>query len=107
MSTFSTTARPAMFLAVRSTSGAARRHGPHQAAQKSTSTGTDAELVTESKRSASASIGSATGGSGALHCPHCPVSARCSGGTRFFVWQDGHSRMKGARRRSFSITTPG
>ena len=96
-----------MLRAVRSTSGAAIRHGPHHAAQKSTSTGTEAELVTESNSSASASMGSATGGSGALHLPHCPVSARCSGGMRFFVWQDGHSRMSEARRRSFSITTPG
>ena len=58
VSTFITTARPARSDATRATSGAAIRQGPHQAAQKSTRTGTRAFLMMSSKDSRSAAIGS-------------------------------------------------
>src|SRR5262245_51653100 len=53
------------------TSGAAILHGPHHAAQKSTSTGTLAPRRTLSKISGSASIGSETAGISALHATAC------------------------------------
>src|SRR6266704_1087427 len=86
-------ARFAISVATFFTSGAAIRHGPHHAAQKSTSTGTRAAWTMLSKVSGSASIGSAIGGSSALHAPHRPVSARCSGGTRLLFPQAGHFRI--------------
>src|SRR6266851_1861578 len=63
-----------MSFAVRATSGAAARHGPHQSAQKSTRMGTR-ELWT---------ISSTSGGNGVLHAPQRPVSARLVAAMRFF-----------------------
>src|ERR1700687_2271157 len=93
MSTLSTRARPAISRASASISGAAMRHGPHQEAQKSTSTGTFALAMISSNELASAAIGSLTGGSEALHAPQRPLSARCSAGIRFLAWQLGHTEM--------------
>src|SRR5262249_23161573 len=77
VSTFITIARPDKSAATFFTSGAAMRQGPHQAAQKSISTGTRAPDVISSKVAASGvSMGSFTGGRGDLHDPHRPVSAR-------------------------------
>lgn len=67
------------------------RHGPHQAAQKSTRTGTLLWTIISSNSSWFTSRGSATGGRGALHAPHLPVSARCFAGTRFGFLHAGHS----------------
>ncbi len=80
MLTFSTTAFPAISLAVRETSGAAARHGPHHSAQKSTNTGTREFWTISSNNTSSTSMGSATGGKGDLQDPQRPVSARCLAG---------------------------
>src|SRR5579872_3324793 len=90
-------ARPAMSVAVRATSGAARRQGPHQAAQKSTRTGTRAFAMISSKSGVSTSNGSSIGGSGDLQLPQRPVSARCSTGTRFFWPQFLQTRTTGIK----------
>jgi hypothetical protein len=60
------------------------RQGPHQAAQKSTSTGTRAFWMISSNNCGSTSRGSPTGASGALQAPQRPVSARWSAGIRFW-----------------------
>src|SRR5271166_1960999 len=88
-------ARPAMSAAARATSGAAKRHGPHHAAQKSTSTGTRAFWIISSNSAESTSSGSSTGGKEDLHAPHCPVSARCSAGMRFLCPQALQARITG------------
>src|ERR1039457_1584527 len=61
VSTLSTMARPPVSAAVRETSGAAIRQGPHQTAQKSTSTGTRAFSTISSNNRESTSSGSAKG----------------------------------------------
>ena len=76
-------ARPPVSAAVRETSGAAIRQGPHQAAQKSTSTGTRAFSTISSNNRESTSSGSASGLNVDLQAPQRPVSARCSAGIRF------------------------
>ena len=93
VSTFSTTARPARSRATCATCGAAVRQGPHQAAQKSTSTGTLLSRTTSSNCSGFTSMGSAVAASVALHAPHFPTSARCFAGIRFDFPQDGQFRM--------------
>jgi hypothetical protein len=93
VSTFSTTARPARSRATCATCGAAVRQGPHQAAQKSTSTGTLLSRTTSSNSPGFTSMGSAIAGSVALHAPHLPVSARCFAGIRFDFPHDGQLRM--------------
>lgn len=81
MSTLSTTALPAISVAVRETSGAAARHAP---VQKSTSTGTEAFWTTSSNKASSAGRGSAIGGKGDLQIPQRPALARYFAGTRLF-----------------------
>ena len=93
VSTLRTTALPAICRATRATSGAARRQGAHHAAQKSTSTGTDASRTTSSNVASSASIGSETGGKGALQLPQRPRSARWRGRTRFGRSHAGQRRI--------------
>src|SRR6185437_1368147 len=93
VSTFSTTPRPAISFAVRATSGAAARQGPHHAAQKSTSTGTFAPCTISSNSAVVTAIGSSTGPRSALHAPHRPVSARCPAPVRFFCPQLLHVLM--------------
>src|SRR5215471_13709951 len=78
---------PAISFAVLATSGAAIRHGPHHAAQKSASTGTFASFTISSNCCTSTFNGSSTGGSADLHFPQRPVSARWRAGTRFLVPQ--------------------
>ncbi len=95
VSTFSTTARPASSRATCATCGAAMRHGPHQAAQKSTRMGTLLSRIISSNSSRLTSIGSPIAGSAALQAPHLPVSARCLAGIRFGFPQDGHFRIIG------------
>src|SRR5580693_544182 len=73
-----------MSFAVRATSGAAARQGPHQSAQKSTRTGTREFWIISSKSAVSTCIGSSVGGNAVLHAPHLPVSARWFAATRFF-----------------------
>src|SRR5271168_1351442 len=100
VSTFSTTALPAMSAAVRATSGAAATHGLHHPAQKSTSTGTGLLCTTSSNNCSSAARGSAMGGSGDLQEPQRPVLARNLAGIRFCVLQWLHVRMTGKREPS-------
>src|SRR5215469_8290734 len=59
-------ARPAISAAVRTTSGAAMRQGPHQAAQKSIRTGTRASRMISSNSSTLTSTGSLIGGNADL-----------------------------------------
>src|SRR5216683_7592582 len=73
-----------MSFAVRATSGAAARHGPHQSAQKSTRMGTRELWTISSKSAVSTCIGSSSGGNGVLHAPQRPVSARLVAAMRFF-----------------------
>src|SRR5215831_6591124 len=94
-----TTAFPARFEAVRATSGAAMRHGAHHSAQKSAITGTGDFSTISSNVSASTSRGYATGGSAALHAPHCPESDKWSGGIRFLRPHALHDRMTGMDHR--------
>src|SRR5260370_11784499 len=86
----STCARPAIAAATASTSGAAIRHGPHQPAQKSTSTGTLACCKMGWRLPVFASIGSATGPRGFLQEPQRPTSAKWAAGMRFLVRHDLH-----------------
>ena len=72
-----------MSSAVWATCGAATLHGPHHAAQKSTSTGTLLSRTISSNSLGVTSMGLAIAGSGALHAPHLPASERCFAGIRF------------------------
>src|SRR6185437_1614887 len=81
--------------AVSATCGAAMRHGPHHAAQKSTSTGTLLSRKISSNSAVSTCTGSAMGGSAALHAPHRPASARCFAGIRFAFPQEPQLRSTG------------
>jgi hypothetical protein len=58
------------------------RQGPHQSAQKSTSTGTDTFWMISSNKISSTAKGSATGGNGDLHLPQRPVLAKYFAGMR-------------------------
>src|ERR1700722_4231778 len=95
VSTFNTTALPAMSAAVRATSGAAATHGLHHPAQKSTSTGTGLFFTISSNNCSSAARGSAAGGSGDLQEPQRPVLARNLAGMRFCVLHWPQVRMTG------------
>jgi hypothetical protein len=95
VSTFSTTALPGISTAVRATSGAAVRQGPHQSAQKSTSTGTGTSRMISSNKTSSTAKGSASGGNGDLHFPQRPVLARYFAGTRLCWPQWLHARTTG------------
>src|SRR5262245_17949596 len=77
------------------------RQGPHQAAQKSTRTGTPACSATSSNNSGSASIGAAIGSIEVLQAPHLTCFVRYGVATRFFRSQARQIRiMCSARRRS-------
>src|ERR1700704_4970736 len=82
---------PGMSLAICSTTGETTRQGPHQGAQKSTSTGSVLCSTTAGK---SGSLASASQGSAAPHEPQCgtPLAA---GRTRFVLPQFEH-RISGA-----------
>ncbi len=93
VSTLSTMARPARSRATCATCGAAIRQGPHQAAQKSTRTGTLLSRTNSSNSSGLTSMGSAIAGNAALQAPHLPISDRCFAGIRFGFPQDWQFRM--------------
>src|SRR5690349_16752165 len=76
-----------MSAAVRATSGAAIRQGPHQAAQKSIKMGTLPFCTISSINDESTSSGSSSGGIGFLQAPQRPLSAKFCAGIRFFVPQ--------------------
>src|SRR5580698_3334106 len=86
------------------------RQGPHQAAQKSTSTGTLLAWTISSNSAGPTAMGSAMGGNGDLQAPHLPVSAMCLAGIRFGFPQDGqlltigitNSSLSKMRQRAFS-----
>jgi hypothetical protein len=73
------------------------RQGPHQAAQKSTSTGTLLSRVISSNSAVLTARGSAIAGNADLHAPHRPVSARCFAGTRFGLPQEAQFRTMAIR----------
>src|SRR5688500_1148212 len=76
--------RPPVIPATFSTSGATIRHGPHQGAQKSTSTGTDELLIIAWKTGElPTSTGEPRAGSAALQLAHWPPSPRRRYGIRF------------------------
>jgi len=109
VSTLRTMACPAISAAARATSGAAMRHGPHQAAQKSTNTGTCAFRTISVKSASSTFKGSSNAASGFLQAPQRPVSERCPAGIRFFCPHTLQLRITGttqyflsARHRRFS-----
>lgn len=68
------------------------RQGPHQEAQKSTSTGTLLSCTISSNSAGPTAMGSAIGGKADLQAPHLPVSAICFAGIRFGFPQDGQFR---------------
>jgi hypothetical protein len=73
--------------------GAAVRQGPHQAAQKSTSTGTSDACTMSVNVCPSTSSGSAIGGNVALQAPQRAVFDACRGRTRFLAPHAGHVRI--------------
>src|SRR5579871_2928736 len=90
-----TIACPAKSEAARATSGADMRQGTHQAAQKSSRTGTRAFCTTSLNNAGSLSSGSPIGGKAALQAPHLPVSERWAAGMRFARPQFLHVRITG------------
>src|SRR6476620_456641 len=90
VSTFKTSARPARLVATFAISGATIRHGPHQAAPKSTTTGTDEAAVAASKSYALVtSIGAEGKGSSAWHLPHLVARSSAEKRSRLTVWHEG------------------
>ena len=73
------------------------RQGPHQSAQKSTSTGTGTLLITSSNKDSSTAKGSEIGGNGDLHFPQRPVLARYFAGIRFCWPQWLQARITGKK----------
>ena len=73
------------------------RQGPHQSAQKSTSTGTDTLLIISSNKVSSTARGSESGGNGDLHFPQRPVLAKYFAGIRLFWPQWLQARTTGKR----------
>src|SRR3977135_4134191 len=112
--TFATTKRPAVSFAILTTSGATILHGPHQGAQKSTSTGNTEWLVSASKaRALLMLIGSRGDRNSLLHWPQwkvCPspsyfsrlrfphlgqtTSNPRSSGSTLLMWNPGFSRVQ-------------
>jgi len=89
VSTLATSNRSARSRASFSISGATMRHGPHQAAQKSTSTGRGESPISSSKSCALVSaIGRETGKSAVLQRAHLALSNRRLAGTRFRAEHD-------------------
>src|SRR5262245_33242972 len=84
--------RPAFDAATRSSSGATIRQGPHQGAQKSTTTGRAAPRTSASKATAlGASIGSFGGARTVPQLPH--FASFAVNGTRFFLPQEGQATI--------------
>ena len=91
VSTFATTTAPARWPASFASSGATARHGPHHAAQKSTSTGAFAFCTSSSKSCAERTGMGRDGGSrAALHAAHFARSPSRAAGRRLeleHAWQ--------------------
>jgi hypothetical protein len=90
LSTFTSTARPCSSRAATSNCGAMMRQGPHQAAQKSTTTGSSERATNVSKLLSSNVIGVA-GSSGTPQRPHTGSSRNRSPGTRLVAWHWGQA----------------
>ena len=84
--TFTSFRRPAMSVATCASAGLTMRHGPHQGAHRSTTTGTDARSATSAKVSSPAST---IQGSGLWQWPQCGTPEAVAG-TRFLRPQFGH-----------------
>src|SRR3954462_2179172 len=89
VSTFNTRARPARLVATFAISGATMRQGPHHAAQKSTTTGTDEAEAASKSAAFATSIGSDGKGSAAWHFAHLVARSSDSNRNRLTVWQEG------------------
>jgi hypothetical protein len=92
--TFNTSHSPAWDRATFSSSGATMRHGPHQAAQKSTTRGI---ALVDAAASNAAAEGDSTGSPGAgsidLHLAQRVRLSSAAYARRFDVPQDGHGMM--------------
>src|SRR2546426_8486901 len=88
VSSFAKRARVFISAAARSKPGAMAWHGPHQSAQKSTTTGSSVRVTAASKVASLTGTGLPSA-SGALHLPHTGPSASRSAGTRLRVEQLG------------------
>src|SRR5580700_6138852 len=84
--TFTSLRRPAMSVATCASAGLTMRHGPHQGAHRSTTTGTDARSATSAKVSSPAST---IQGSGLWQLPQ-RGTPEAAAGTRFLRPQFGH-----------------
>jgi hypothetical protein len=73
------------------------RQGPHQSAQKSTSTGTGTLWITSSNKISSTAKGSESGGNSDLQFPQRPVLDKYFAGIRFFWPQWLHARITGKK----------
>jgi hypothetical protein len=71
------------------------RQGPHQSAQKSTSTGTGTFWMISSNKVSSTARGSDSGGNGDLQRPQRPVRGKYFAGTRLFWPQWLQARITG------------
>jgi len=80
---------------MRARAGAAVRHGPHQDAQKSTSSGRSG-FPTCRRNPASSSARGMPSNSAAWQAPHFGVSASRAAGTRFSAAQRGQTRCNRA-----------
>src|SRR6185312_12483884 len=87
--------RGSISAAARANCGAIILHGPHQSAQKSTTTGMSLRATWRSKL-ASLSAAGWPSKSGLPHWPQMGASARRSRGTRLVVSQWGHTRCSGS-----------
>src|SRR4051812_44023554 len=86
MSTLANRARAWNSEAMRSKAGAMARHGPHQVAKKSTTTGRPVISTNAWNRASSSAIG-VPGRRGEEHLPHFGSSASRAAGTRFVAMQ--------------------
>ena len=93
VSTFATTTRPERSRAMASSSGATARHGPHQAAQKSTRTGTGAGGELVELLGAPHRDGRRQRKERRFACAHLATSRRRTAGTRLRREQDWQSTI--------------
>jgi hypothetical protein len=90
VSTLANCTRPASRRAASSNCGAIARQGPHQVAQKSTSTGRSLRPVKRSQSAAPSATG-LPGNSGLAQRPHCGCSSWRAAGIRFTASQCGQT----------------
>ncbi len=93
--TFTSFRRPAMSVATCASAGLTIRHGPHQGAHRSTTTGTDVRSATSAKVSSPAST---IQGRGLWQLPQRGIPAAAAG-TRFLGPQFGHRTISSDMRR--------